>query len=124
MLVGAVVVHDPDFLGAGARADEGDLRGGDAGQAAGEPADNFVGELVGEFADLRVGGSAAIDFADHGLAGRAVDVEQPGLNLDFGRGFGEVAEGDEVGVDRWIGPGEVFEFGQGHWGLAQGRNWG
>ena len=68
MLVCAVVIHHPDFFGAGARADEGDLRGGDAGEAAGKVADDFVGELVGEFADLRVGGCAAIDFADQRLA--------------------------------------------------------
>ena len=36
VLVGAVVVHGPDFFGAIARADEGDLRGGNAGKSAGK----------------------------------------------------------------------------------------
>ncbi len=67
MLIGTVVVHDPDFLGATAGADEGDLCASYAGEAAGEFIDYFVGELVGEFADLGVGGSAAINFADYGL---------------------------------------------------------
>src|SRR5277367_1047074 len=112
VLVGAVVIHDPDFFGAGARADEGDLRRGDAGKTAGEFADDFVGELVGEFADLLVGGSAAIDFADDGLGGGIVDVVEPGLDGDFGGGFGDVAEGDVAGFDVRVGPSGVLKFGR------------
>src|SRR6267154_3042509 len=74
MLIGAVVVHYPEFFCASARADEGDLRGSDAGKAAGEAADDFVSELVSEFANLRVSGRAAVDFADDGLIGGAADV--------------------------------------------------
>ena len=33
VLIGAIVVHDPDFLEARAGTDEGDVGGGDAGQA-------------------------------------------------------------------------------------------
>ena len=110
VLVGAVIVHDPEFLVAAARTDEGDLRGADAGKTAGKFGDDFVGELVGELADLIVGGSAAIDFADDGFVGGAADVVAPGGDDDFGGGFGEVAEGDEVGVEGRIGPGEFLEF--------------
>jgi len=81
MLIGTVVIHDQNFFCAGARADEGDLRGGNAGGTAGEPADDFVGELVRELADLRVGRRAAIDFADDGLRGWAADVVGPGGDL-------------------------------------------
>ena len=113
MLIGAVVIHDPEFFGAGARADESDLRGGDAGESAGKFVDDFVGELVGEFADLRVGGSAAIDLADDGLRGGITHVVHPGEDGDFGGGFREIAEGEEIGVERedrtkssiWSSPG-------------------
>src|SRR5258708_27641107 len=109
VLVGAVVIHHPHFLGAGARADEGDLRGADGGEAAGTSGDDFVGELVGEFADLRVGGSATIDLADDGFVGGAANVEHPCGDGDFGGGFGEIAEGDEVGVEGRIDPGGFLE---------------
>src|SRR5712675_934789 len=111
MLVGTVVVHYPEFFCAGARADEGNLRGGDAGEAAGEAADDFVGELVGELAHLRVGGRAAVDFADDGLVGGAADVVEPRGDHDFSGGFGEIAEGDEVGVDLGGGPIGVVKLG-------------
>ena len=67
VLIRAVIIHDPKFLGAVGAADESDLGGGDAGEATGEFADDFVGKLMSEFADLRVGGSAAINLADDGL---------------------------------------------------------
>ena len=110
MLVGAVVVHDPDFFRSVAGADEGDLRARDAVGAGAQFADDFVGELMGEFPYLRVGGGAAIDLGDDGLRRRITHVEEPRLDRDVG-GFGEIAEGDEVGVGWGIGPGEVAEFG-------------
>ena len=112
MLVGAVVVHYPKFFCAGARTDEGDLRGGDAWKTAGKPADDFVSELVGKFANLRVGRRAAVDFADDGLIGGAADVVEPGGDHDFRGGFGEIAEGDEVGVDLGGGPIGVVKLGR------------
>ena len=124
VLVGAVVIHDPEFFVAGARADESDLRGADAGKAAGKFGDDFIGELVGEFADLRVGGCAAINFADDGFVGGAADVVAPGGDDDFGGGFGEIAEGDEIGVEGRIGPGEFLEFAGLAWGPGRDRSWG
>jgi len=115
-LVGAVVIHDPDFLVTGAGTDKRDLRGADAGEAAGKFGYNFVGKLVGEFADLVVGGSAAVDLADDGFVGGAADVEHPGGDGDFGGGFGEIAEGDEVGVEGRIGPESFCKF------VGSGRN--
>jgi hypothetical protein len=67
-LTRAIVVHHPDFLRARTRADERDLRGRDAGEAAGEFADDLVCELVRKFPDLRISGGAAINFADDRLA--------------------------------------------------------
>ena len=46
LLVGAVVVHHPDFFVARAVADEVDLAFGDAGNASAQAEDNFVGETV------------------------------------------------------------------------------
>src|SRR6202035_4805740 len=111
MLVGAVVIHHPDFFRAGAGADESDLRGSDSGSYRGKAADNFVGELVSELADLRVGRRAAIDLSYDGLRGRAAHVVEPAGNSDFAGGFGEIAKGHEVRVDLRCGPVEIAEFG-------------
>ena len=110
MLVGAIVIHDPEFLGADIAANESDLRGSNAGKATRKFADNFVGELVSEFADLDVGGNAAIDLADDGLARRAADVVHPSEDGDFGGSFGEIAEGEEISVHGRLGPIEHLEF--------------
>src|SRR5947209_10515249 len=109
MLVAAVVIHDPNFFAAGAGTDERDLRRGDAG-LTGEFTEDLIGELMREFADLRVGGCTAVDLADHGLSGAAVDVVEPGLNFDFGGGFGEITEGNHVRIDLRIFPFGVFQF--------------
>jgi len=111
VLVGAIVIHDPQFFVARARADESNLGGGDAGESAGKFIDNLIGELVGEFADLCVRGIAPVDLADNGLGRRIADVKHPGGNGDFGRGFREIAEGYEIGVDGHVGPREIAKFG-------------
>lgn len=110
MLVGTVVIHDPKFFSARARTDESDLRRGNAGQAAGKLADDFIGELVSEFANLGVGGRATIDLANDGLGAGAANIEHPRGNGDFGSGFRKIAEGDVVGVHGRIGPGEIAKF--------------
>ena len=81
-----------------------------AREAAGKFGDDFIGELMGEFADLRVGGFAAINFADDGFVRGAAYVVAPGGDGDFGAGFGEISEGDKIGVEGRIGPGEFLEF--------------
>ena len=85
------------------------MRGGDSREAAGKAANDFVGELVREFADLGVGGRAAIDLADYSLIGGAADVIGPGGDYDFAGGFCEIAEGYQVGVDLRRGPIEIAE---------------
>src|SRR5260370_29461710 len=112
MLVSTVIIHDPNLLCTGARGDEGDLRGGDAGESAGKAADDLVGEFVRELADLRVGGRAPVDLTNHGLRRRAADVVEPGGDYDLAGGFGKVAEGDEVGVDLRCGPVGIAELGR------------
>ena len=110
MLVGTVVIHNPEFFSASARTNEGDLRGGNAGQAAGKLADDFVGELMSKFANLGIGGRTTIDLANDGLGAGAANIEHPRGNGDFGSGFRKIAEGDVVGVHGRIGPGEIAEF--------------
>src|SRR5215469_13623931 len=60
MLISTIIIHDPEFLvSVAGGADKSDLRGPDAGQAAGQFADDFVGKLVGIFANLQVCRTAA-----------------------------------------------------------------
>ena len=113
VLVGTVVVHHPNFFGAAAaRANEGNLRGGHAGEAAGELTDDFVGKLVGEFANLKIRGSAAIDLSDDRLSRGIAHVIEPCFDGHFGCGFGEIAEGEEIGVGGRIDPDRGFQFGR------------
>src|SRR5271165_2561444 len=63
-------------------------------------------------ADLCVRRVAAVDLADNGLGGRIAHVKHPGGDRDLGGGFREIAEGDEVGVDGHVGPGEIAKFGR------------
>ena len=80
------------------------------GESTGKFADDFVGELMGKFADLRVSGRPAIDLADDGLAGSAANVIHPGEDGDFRGSFGEIPEGEEIGVDGRLRPIEHLEF--------------
>jgi len=99
VLVVAIVVHHPDFLGAGTGTDESDLRSGYTRKASGELADDFVCELMREFADLRVGRRAAIDLGDDWLRRRIADIVEPGVDADLGGRLDEIAESHQVGVD-------------------------
>src|SRR5260370_38138642 len=103
-LVGTVVIHNPYFLGAAARADEGDLSSSDTWEAPGELGDNFVGKLVGEFSDREVGGSDAIDLSDDGWRGRIAEVVEPSLDGNFAVGFVQIAKAKEIGVRGGIDP--------------------
>ena len=63
---------------------------------------------MGEFSDLEVGGSAAIDLSDNGLRSGIAEVVEPSLNGNFGVGFGEIAEAKEIGACWGINPGRRF----------------
>src|SRR5262249_54899638 len=95
-----------------ARTHEGDLCGGDAREAAGEAADDFIRELVREFADLRISGRAAVNLANNGLRGSAADVIDPAGEYNFTGGFREIAEGDEIGVDLGGDPVAIVQLGR------------
>ncbi len=107
----AVVVHHPEFFRARARADKGDLRGGHAREAAGKLADDFVGELMREFAHLGVCGRAAIHLSDDGLRGNAANVKEPCLDSHFRGSLRQIAEADKIRICGRVDPGRVFQFG-------------
>src|SRR6184192_45711 len=109
VLVGAVVIHHPNlFIAIAGGANEGNLRLRDAGKAAGKFADDFVGELMSEFADLQVRGTTTIDFADDGRGRGVAHVEEPSLNGDLRSRFCQIAEADVVGVGGLFDPGWSF----------------
>ena len=104
-LVGAVIIHRPDFFGAAARADEGDLRSGHTRETTGKLADDLVGELMRELANLEVSGSAAINFSDNRLRRGIAEIVKPGFDGDFGGGFRNIAETQVIGVCGRLEPG-------------------
>src|ERR1700704_399045 len=112
VLVLAVVIHRPDFLVAASIAYERDLRAGDSRQAARQFADDFIGELVREGSNLRVGDFATIDFSDDRGQGCVARVIQPGLNLEAILARGEVTEGEKLGGCGSVGPRLEVHFGR------------
>ena len=103
-LVFAIVIHRPNLFVAASIAYERDLRAGDSRQAGRQFADDFIGELVCEGSNLRVGDFATIDFSDDRGQGGVARVIQPGLNLEAILARGEVAEGEKLGGCGGIGP--------------------
>src|SRR5262245_40016635 len=100
VLVRSVVVHHPDLFCAASRADKRNLRGGKPGYTARQPANDFVRELMREFAYLRIGGCSAIDLGDHRLRRWIRYVVKPGLDGYITRGLRQIPEGDKVRVHR------------------------
>ena len=104
MLILAVVVHRPDFLGAGARADEVDLGFGDAVDAAAEAVDDLVGEAMGDGARHVFAGGLVVLLAQHLRIGGVARVIEPAVDDEAAVGGGERAEGDHCGVGGVGGP--------------------
>ena len=84
MLVGAVVVHEPKFFGAGAGADESDLRAGDAGKSAAQLVDDFIGELAEEGLAVMLISSELPEIM--GLADRVIVMHEGRIVKTFDRG--------------------------------------
>src|SRR6266436_9128366 len=66
---------------------------------------------MGELADLKIRGSAAIHLSDNGLRRWIANIIEPGLDGDFGGGFGEIAEAKKIGVCGRIDPDGRLQFG-------------
>src|ERR1700679_1662814 len=99
-LIGAIVIHGPDFFVAAAITDKKYLAFGDALNPAAETVDDFVGKLVGDEASGVIGGNVGILFAENLGRGSVFDVVEPALNGDFSGGDGKIAEGQHGGVGR------------------------
>src|SRR6267378_4116807 len=101
VLVGAVVVHHPDFFGTRAVADEINFALGDAGDSTAQAEDDFVGKLVGDYADCVRGGVIVVLLAENlGRGGAALDVVEPALDGHFVGTDAKVAEGQHGRVWR------------------------
>ena len=100
VLILPVVVHRPDFFGAGAGADEVDFGFGDAVDAAAEAQDDLVGEAVGDGARRVLAGDLVVLLAEDLGADGVAGVEEPAGDEDAAVGGGERAEGDHGGIGR------------------------
>src|SRR5260370_42599023 len=78
---------------------------------------------MGEFADLKIRGSAAVHLSDDRLRGGIAEVIEPGFDGHFGGGFGEIAEAEEIGVRGGINPDGRLQFGGGGGGLRGVEGW-
>src|SRR5258705_1594121 len=121
VLVGAVVVHRPDFLVARALADKVNLALGDAGNSAAQPEDDFIGELVGDDADSLSGGIVVVLLAEHLWRGRsALDIVKPALDGYFVGGYAQITEREHGSVGRGrSAPVGCFQFRRLSWNLQR-----
>ena len=99
-LVGAVIIHHPDFFVAGAVADEINFAFRDAGNAAAEAKNDFVGKFVRDQAGRVIGGNIGVLLAQDQRRGGVLYVVEPALHRDFACCHAEIAEGQHGGVGR------------------------
>jgi len=100
MLIQPVVVHHPDFFGAGAGADEVDFCLGDAVNAAAEAKDDLVSETVGDGAGRLFAGGVGIVLAKDLGAGGVAGIEKPGIDDDLAVDASKRTEGEHGGAGR------------------------
>ena len=104
VLVGAVVVHLPDFFVAGAAGDVVDLGFGDAGDAAAEAEDDLVGEAVGDWRAVSWSGGLVVLLAEDLGVLRFFASNEPAVDDEAAAGR-RVPEGDHGGgggaADHW-----------------------
>ncbi len=85
VLVGAVVVHCPDFLVAAFRVDVVDLGFGDTGDAAAEAEDDLVREAVGDLAGGVFGGVFAVLLGEYLRVLGVLGVEEVAVDGEASR---------------------------------------
>ena len=112
VLVGAVVVHRPDFFVAAAAADKIDLALGDSGNAAAQAEDNFVGKLVRDRAGRVAGRRILILLAQHLRRGHVLHVVEPALHGHAVAGHAQVAERQHGGIRRRRAPAFKLHIGR------------
>src|SRR5260370_19151342 len=110
LLVGAIVVHDPDFFVAGAFADEVDLGFGDAWYASAQAEDDLVGKSVCDHA-RRVGRCVVgVLLAEHLWRRLILYVVEPSLHRQLAGGRAQVAESEHGSVRRRGTPSRGIKF--------------
>ena len=115
VLICAVVIHRPDLFVSAARADKGDLRGGDARQASGKPRDDFVGKLVREARVSASRGLSVIDAAHDRRRGNVLHVVEPCLDRAFPVGRQDCQKPEIARrPERCSRPGSSVRWGAGH----------
>src|SRR5260370_28095740 len=113
LLVGAIVVHRPDFFVAGALADEVDLGFGDSGYTSAEAEDDFVGKFVRDHAHCVARRIIGVLLAEYLWRPLILDVVEPSLHRDLAGCRAQVAESEHGGVGwrgtpfREVDPGRV-----------------
>ena len=112
VLIGAIVVHHPDFFGVLAENfDVEDFGFGDAGNAATEAQDDLVGKLMGDLAGRVIAGGVAILLREDLGILSVLRVEEEAIDDQFAAIDADGAEGDEgctggrvgVGLDLHLG---------------------
>ncbi len=110
LLIGAIVIHRPDFLVAAAIADKEDSGFGDSGNASTEAEDNLIGEFVRDQANRAVGCRIAVLFAQDLRRTLILEVVEPSLHRDLVAGRAEVAEGKHRCIWGRRTPGRKIDF--------------
>ena len=100
LLVGAIVVHRPDFFVSAALADEIDLGFGNAGHAAAEAKDDFIGKAVRDYAGSFGRGISLYCLPSTCGDCLVLDVVEPALHHDFAGGHAQIAERQHGSVRR------------------------
>src|ERR1700735_587721 len=119
MLVRAVIIHSPDFLVAALAAHVGDLRLRDARQAATQPRNDVVRELVRQAASIGVCRRATINFLQRDRRSRVVNIgkkSRGGQVCPFSR---KIPVRDHVGAGGSIRPISEFQFAWLAWRLGR-----
>src|SRR5271169_2967519 len=100
LLVGAIVIHLPDFLGSTAVADEVELGLRNTLKASAKTENNLIGEAVRDEAGIVFAGFFTVLLAQDLRGLRVLDVKQPALHRQRAALHRNVAEGQHVGVGR------------------------
>src|SRR5438045_9024980 len=94
VLVLAIVVHGPDFLGSGACTDEVDLGFGDAVDAAAQARNDLIGKAMSQGSSHILTGGLVVLLAQHLGAGGVASVVEPAGDAKSPVGRGQRSEGD------------------------------
>ena len=122
VLVGTVVVHDPDFFVAAAVAHKIDLALRNARDTSAEAEDDFISELVGGGTGGVGGGGIGVLLAEHLRGADIFHVVEPAMHDHAGAGRTQIAESQHGCVGRRSIPGFETHFGRIARSFAAGKS--